>query len=178
VDYSTEMLTQAKGYLQSVGRGNGVLLDIINLEQLDILHLPYQDHSFDVALILNNTLGNLPGSNLQDGVKQRRIALKEARRILKETGILIVSVYNSARLTEEDTYGEVFELDHKRSNLQSFDLVIRYKATDHTYYSHWFSEEELRNLLYDVSFRVLDVEHRRKRIVIAAMKKQRGRSQL
>jgi len=173
IDYSPDMLERARGLLSSVSVGNHPLTEKIELRHGDILHLPYGDASFDVAMMLNNTLGNIAAATFDEARMERKKALREIRRVLRDPGYLILSVYNRARLTEEDKYGEVFELDHEMSNLETSDLVVRFKPTDTPYYSHWFGREEVQGLLYDVSFRVVEVEDRKKRVVVVAQKKHR-----
>jgi SAM-dependent methyltransferase len=171
VDYSDKMLDRARTLLNSIFYNGQPLIDQVELKNEDILSLSFEDKSFDVALLLNNTFGNIPAETFNKAREQRRKALKEIKRILRKSGYLIISVYNSDRLAEEDTYGEVFELDHEQSNLETFDLVVRYKETGTPYYSHWFSKNEITQLLLDASFRVVETEKRKKRIVVVAKKK-------
>lgn len=173
VDYSDKMLEQARVLLSSISYEGHNLAERVELHNCDILSLPFEDESFDVAILLNNTLGNIPGATFEEAKSQRKKCLYEIRRILREFGILVVSVYDISKLTEEDKYGEVFELDHNLSNLESADLVVRFKETGSPYYSHGFTDQELRQLLYEVSFRIVELEHRRKRIVVVAQKKKK-----
>lgn len=171
IDYSQKMIERAKLLLNSIIYNGNYLIDMIEIRKGNILSLPYKKESFDVAILLNNTIGNIPGETFAKARDKRKKALREIRRVIRNTGFIILSVYNSKKLTEEDKYGRVFELDHKLSNIESFDLVIRYKQTGTPYYSHWFNQEEIRKLLYDVSFRIVEVEERRKRIIVVAKKK-------
>lgn len=171
VDYSDKMLGQARTLLNSMCCKGRPLTEMIELHKGDILSLPFGDESFDVGIMLNNTLGNIPADSFHRAKDQRKQALKEIRRILRKPGFLIVSVYNSSKLTEEDKYGEVFELDHELSNLDTFDLIVRFKETGTAYYSHWFGRNEICQLLYDVSFRIVEVEERKKRIVVVCQKR-------
>jgi len=175
IDYSGKMLEMARVLLSSISYNGQPLIEKIELKKADILSLPlpFDEESFDVAILLNNTLGNIPAENFGKARQKRKEALTEIRRILKNFGFLILSVYNADRLTEEDKYGEVFELDHNLSNLETFDLVVRFKETGTPYYSHWFTKNEICKLLYDVSFRVVEVEERKKRIVIVGQKKNK-----
>lgn len=177
IDYSDKMLERAKALLNSISYNGHPLIKRIELQKGDILSLPFEDRSFDVTIMLNNTLGNIPADTFDKAKEQRKKALSEIRRILRQSGFLILSVYNSSRLTEEDKYGEVFELDHNLSNLQTFDLVVRFKKTGTPYYSHWFSTDEIRQILYDMSFRIVEMEERRKRIVLVAQKKRESDAQ-
>jgi ubiquinone/menaquinone biosynthesis C-methylase UbiE len=171
VDYSEKMLERAKDLLSSISYNGRLLIENIELKKGDILSLPFNNESFDVAILLNNTLGNIPAETFDKAKAQRKKALGEIRRILRKSGFLILSVYNSTKLAEEDKYGEVFELDHELSNLETFDLVVRFKQTNTPYYSHCFNSHEICQLLYDVSFKVVEVEERRKRIVVVAQKR-------
>jgi SAM-dependent methyltransferase len=172
VDYSEKMLEMARALLSSISYDGQPLIDKVELKKGDILSLPFDNESFDVAILLNNTLGNIPAESFDKAKQKRKEALIEAKRILRTSGFLIISVYNADRLAEEDKYGEVFELDHTLSNLETFDLVVRFKKTGTPYYSHWFTKDEICKLLYDVSFRVVEVELRRKRIVVVAQKRK------
>lgn len=172
VDYSENMLKRAHALLSSILYNGQPLTEKVELYKADILSLPFENESFDVAIFLNNTLGNIPSETFDKAKEMRKKALTEIKRILKPAGFLILSVYNANKLTEEDKYGEVFELDHDLSNLETFDLVVRFKETRTPYYSHWFTRNEICQLLYDVSFKVLEVEERKKRIVGVGQKRR------
>jgi SAM-dependent methyltransferase len=172
IDYSEKMLERANTLLSSIFQNGHPLIEKVKLQKADILSLPFDNENFDVALLFNNTLGNIPAETFDKARGQRKKALSEIRRILRQSGYLILSVYNSRKLAEEDKYGEVFELDHGLSNLDTLDLVVRYKETGAPCYSHWFSTNEIRQLLFDVSFKVVMAEERGKRIVVVAQKKR------
>lgn len=172
IDYSDEMLNRSRTFLKSIKYNGKTLNERIELYNENILALSYKKPIFDVALLLNNTLGNIAGKDFIESRDNQKICLRNLRKILRPTGVIIVSVYNSSKLTEEDKYGDVFELDHKLSNLDTSDLVVRFKATDTPYYSHWFTKDEICKLLYEVSFRIVEVEERKKRIIVVAQKKK------
>jgi len=168
IDYSKAMIDRAREFLGGYDFHGKPLLEQIELLEGDICDLRLDQQSFDLALVLNNTLGNLAGVSFRDAEIQRKRALETIRGGLRNSAYLIVSVYNAAKLSEEDKYGEVFELDQDLSDLGAMDLVVRYKKTDTVYYSHWFTDGEIRHLLYEAGFRVIEVEQRQKRIVVAA----------
>jgi len=174
VDYSAEMLANARAFLVGIQHNGRTMLENVELRQADILDIGLASGSFDVGLLLNNTLGNLPGETFEDALNERKRALWAIRGALRAEGYLIVSVYNADRLSAEDTYGDVFELDHDLSKLDTMDLVVRFKKTKTPYYSHWFTPHEVRQLLYEASFRIVQVEERQKRVVIVAQKKKRA----
>lgn len=170
VDYSKSMLEQAKQNLSSIYFDNRSLLEKIELYEGNILNLPFKDREFDIAIFLNNLLGNIPCSSIYKSESQRIRVLREMRRVLRPHGSLVISVYNSSKFSKEDGYGEVFEIDENLSNLETFDVVVRYKKTGTPGYSHWFGKDEICNLLSDQGFKIIELEERRKRIVISAIK--------
>jgi len=169
LDYSERMLAVAERFIAQAG-----MLAEINLVLGDILEMPFKDAEFDVVLCLANTLGNLPGHAFEESTQVRRKALQELRRVLRGGGALVLSVYNADRLAEQERYGRVFILDPHASQMETNDLVIRFydpndEDTDGTpYYSHWFTADEVRSLVADSGFRVLDSEERKSRIVLVA----------
>ena len=165
IDSSSKMLAQARKTLEKHG-----MLKKVELLHLDIFDMGLKNGSFDVGLLLNNTLGNLPGKTFDDAMNQRKRALDAVSRVLRPRGYLIVSVFNARMLNEEDKYGEALELDKAKSSVKTKDLVIRFKKTNTAYYSHWFTEEEVRDLLYEAGFTTHRVEERLKRIVIVGQK--------
>ena len=170
IDYSEEMLACARAFLCGLTYQGQQLLERIELYQADICEADFGKELFDVGLVLNNTLGNLPGRTFDDAQHQRKRTLQDLRGALRAGGYLIVSVNNADRLTEEDKYGDVFELDHGLSNLATMDLVVRFKATETPYYSHWFTTHETRQLLYETGFRISQLDEREKRIVVVGQK--------
>ncbi len=62
--------------------------DTMPLVQADGLNLPFADCSFPVVFLWGNTLGPVPREI------NRHLMLKEARRVLKQDGILAISVRN------------------------------------------------------------------------------------
>jgi SAM-dependent methyltransferase len=174
VDYSGEMLARARALLGGMLHQGQPLLEKIELRQSDFFNIDFADEAFDVGLLLNNTLGNLPGKSFDDAHRQRRNILRRLYRTLRHGGCLIVSVNNADKLTEEDKYGNVFELDHDLSNLSTMDLVVRLKKTQTPYYSHWFTANEVRQLLYEAGFRIQQLEERESRFVVVGQKTGRG----
>lgn len=172
IDYSANMLKQAKQLLSSIYYNGHPLIERIDLRKEDIMALPFESEEFDVAFLLNNTLGNIPAKTFEDAKEQRKNALKGIKKIIRKSGYLILSVYNANKLLEEDKYGEVFELDPDLSALETFDLVVRFKGNNTPCYSHWFNKDETERLLYEASFRIVEVEERKKRLVVVAQKKK------
>lgn len=171
VDYSEKMLSNARNYLDSIKYNGYILSEKIELKMANILSLPFNDNNFNFAICLNNTLGNITADVLDYSHKKRNDALKEINRILDINGFFIVSVYNADTITQNEKYGKVFEIDEGLSNIENNDFVIRFTETGNLYYSHWFKKEELLTLLHDADFKILEIELRRKRIIVVAQKK-------
>jgi SAM-dependent methyltransferase len=170
LDYSENMLQKAAEFLGSIHLGDKPLTEYVELKHGNILSLHFDSNSFDVVLCLNNTLGNIPGKKFEDAAINRIKALKEINRVLRPGGYLILSVYNADKLAGIDNYGDVFELDHSLSCIDNFDLVIRFKKTNTCYYSHWFRDQEIKSFLSDTRFGLIEMEHRKQRIVVVVQK--------
>ena len=169
IDYSSEMLAQAKKLLASIVYDGQQLARRIALKKADILSLPFPKDSFDLALFMNNTLGNIPGGGFKQANQERIKALTEARRVLKKSGILILSVYNSSRFTRNE-YKHPLGILWEASSPDSFDFVGRFTGTNSFFYTHWFNRKELEELLTNLDFKILKVEKRGKRIIAVAQK--------
>jgi SAM-dependent methyltransferase len=174
IDYSAGMLAQARAFLRGILFEGRPLLEKVELVEADISNINLVAAAFDIGLLLNNTLGNLPGKTFADAKNERKRALHVLHESLRLGGYLIVSVNNADKLTEKDKYGDVFELDHDLSNLNTMDLVVRLKKTQTPYYSHWFTAKEVRQLLYEAGFRILQLEERESRFVVVGQKTGRG----
>jgi SAM-dependent methyltransferase len=174
IDYSPRMLAQARAFLSGMFFEGRPLLEKVELLEADICNVTLVPEAFDIGLLLNNTLGNLPGKTFADARNERKRALHVLHESLRVGGYLIVSVNNADKLTEEDKYGDVFELDHDLSNLSTMDLVVRLKKTQTPYYSHWFTANEVRQLLYEAGFRIQQLDERESRLVVVGQKTGRG----
>jgi len=149
VDFSRHMIAEARRRLAEAG-----LDDRVEFRITDLRRMPFECGSFDVALCMNNTLGNIICHSLEMAECERSNALGELRRVLfADGGTLILSVYDHESLELDGGYGNVFTLDRDLSRLETGDLVVRYCAPPETdragipYYSHWFSASELHDLL-------------------------------
>jgi SAM-dependent methyltransferase len=168
IDYSSQMLKQAQSLLREVEFKGIALEEKVELLQCDMLDLERFARSFDVALCLNNTLGNIPGSDSTSAANRRGAALAEAGRVLRPEGKLVLSVYNANRISTENQYGEVFGVDIDASDRKSHDYIVEFYPTNSRYYSHWFFESEISHLLQENGFEIDILETRQKRIVCMA----------
>ncbi len=86
IDYSDSMLETAKKLLNSVLVNDRPIIEKVELQKEDILSLPFKDESFDIALCLNNTLGNIPAEDFEAAVDKRKNALHSIKDFLGVTG--------------------------------------------------------------------------------------------
>ncbi len=172
IDYSEGMLEIARKFIKINKMQNN-----INLKKQDILKTKFDNSSFNVVIFFNNTLGNLPSLNIKRSVDARMKALHEINRILSKKGKLILSVYNAEKLDLND-YGGVFKVDYEKSSLHSNDIILRFSLTNrdkYFYYSHWFTKEEIIQLLEKNNFVIKSLEFRRKRIIAVAHKMEHSK---
>lgn len=129
VDFSKKMLDKAKLTSEKYG------LDI-NLYKSDLDKLPFKDNFFDYALMLAS-LHHLE-------TKEKRLnALKEIHRILKNNGIVLITVWNKWQL---------------KFLFKKKDTLIPWKQKNKIYYRyyHLFNYFELKSLLKKVNFKILE----------------------
>lgn len=175
IDFSERMLEQAKATLNHFSYWHRIKLIRADIRELPMVRShqdePSQEESYDVALLLNNTLGNIIGTSIQQSYAEREKALREAHRILGKNGQLVFSVNNSRKLNPKH-YGKNLAIDQENTNFAAGDLIVKYTIGDQevSYYSHWFSEDEITSMLQSVGFEVQFIEPRMKRLVGAARK--------
>lgn len=170
VDFSLAMINQARELLLSIQYARESLINRVDLIQANLLNTPLQSNSFNLALMLNNTLGNVIGPTLSSAEGERINALREAWRILTDDGYLILSVYHNPQIEKQFNYKGVFMLDAEMSDFTQNDLVVRYTRTFTPCYSHWFIKEEAHELLINCGFDVLMCENRMHRLIFICKK--------
>ncbi len=113
--------------------------------QCDAAHLPFRDRSFSTVLYLA-TLHHLPSREL------RLRSLKEVRRVLKEDGEAIISVWALFQPRFFKKLPKII-LDSVRGK-ELGDLYIPWRTRKKTYqrYYHLFTRRELINLVREAGF--------------------------
>lgn len=167
IDYSEDMLKVARKFVKLNKMQNN-----ITLKKQNILTTEFENNSFDIIICFNNTLGNLASLDIKRSVNTRRKALPEINRILNKKGKLILSVYNAEKLDLND-YGDVFKVNYEKSILPCNDIILWFSLKNrekYFYYSHWFTKEEIIQLLEENNFVIESLEFRRKRIIVVAHK--------
>ena len=129
VDFSKKMLENADKY----ARKNNVN---IRLLKSDMTSLSFEDDYFDYVLYVSS-LHHL------DNEEKRLKALKEAYRVLKKNGLMLLSVWNKLQF---------------RFIFRSKDLDISWRFKDKKYdrYYHLFDYFELRKLVKIANFSILE----------------------
>lgn len=168
VDFSSAMIKQAEIY--SMNSSKVILLK----QNLLKIQKQFHDESIDVIICMNNVLGNLIIEDIPTALTARIKVLQQFQKILRNNGKLILSVYNR-RLLNSNSYSDSnLFLDKTLSNPRTGDFVINVKLAglpnNLRFYSHWFTKDELVNLLHNIGFRVFHIAFRNKRIVLSAEK--------
>lgn len=166
VDYSDSMMKSASRF---VSRNR--LKDLIQFKKCDIesVSSALKSQKFDIAICLNNTLGNLIEYNIPRE-EYRLSILKNIKTILSDKAQFIISVYNIDKF-DPNSYSRYLNISQEKSDFNAGDIVIYHTYPDdvnHYCYSHWFSVAEITTLLETAGFVVKDLELRKKRILIRA----------
>jgi len=170
IDYSPQMLKESHQRL-----ANFITMNRIQLLQKNILNLRLPPASADVIVCFNNTLGNLLEADMIGASSARENGIAELKKVLRRGGYLIISVLNRDTFSQNNGYGtRVLRVDLERSNIEKGDFVVLYKTADGwecPYFSHWFNQNEVLNLLTKFGMEVIELLKRKKRLIVIARKK-------
>lgn len=127
-DFSIEMLRFARKYSQKFNLAVG-------LSVADVSHLPYPDESFDWVI-------SVATYHHIEGMREKRAALSELRRVLKPGGEAFITVWN---------YWQ------PRFWFSSKEVAVPWRKKDRTLYRYYylFSYWELERLVRKAGFGVL-----------------------
>ncbi|MGH8653106.1 MAG: class I SAM-dependent methyltransferase [Gammaproteobacteria bacterium] len=154
VDFSPGMIKAAHRNLRGAAKGTHTILAVD-----DFLRPTKRFGQFDVALCMNNALGNALSENLPQAAGDRRRAVQNLSACLKPGGALVVSVYLHEYMPLDYMYGKhsAFSVAEE-SDIDAGDLVIQYTPSPSSsfhYYSHWFRRKELEHLLEASGIRIV-----------------------
>ena len=123
----------------------------------DALSLPLENSQFDVAVSFG-VLHHIPSK------KFRKQFLKEAHRVLKKDGLLIVTVWNlrNKRLTPIIKKHTIKKL-LGRSKLDFRDVFLPFGKKQDVRYLHAFTEKELHKLLKKNGFEIKEIKSVKRR---------------
>lgn len=168
VDYSRRMIELSSELLhEDVAKNNLTLLCG------DFLTSFFNESSFDMAICLNNTLGNLVNTNIHYSSYVREDCIQYFHKILSEHGILVLSVYNAECFESKKEYSKFMKLIPSMCDFKNNDFILeftRYNIQPHLFYTHWFTEEEIVSLISTCGFHIDRLIKRDKRIIVKAKK--------
>jgi len=135
----------------------------------DALNLPLTDNSFD-AIFSIAVLHHIPSRNL------RIKFLKEAKRVLKPGGILVLTVWNLLRLKTLPLLVRYSLLKTMGlSKLEYGDVLVPWANKTKRYY-HYFTKKEMTGLAKEAGFEIVEInslksiENRRVNLCLVAKK--------
>jgi len=162
VDFALGPLKKA----QKLGAGG------FDLVRADALKIPLGDSSASLVTCMNTTLGNVLGagtdfkSSILNAPESRKTVLKEMNRILAPGGYAVISVYERGK----EHYMEYGWKIHQDSVPERGDWRILKERQGLDFYSHWFSAEELKDLLKSTNFELVEMRERDSRLIAVARK--------
>jgi ubiquinone/menaquinone biosynthesis C-methylase UbiE len=140
IDISSKMLRNAKNKTN-----HAVLLHHDFRERL-----PFENESFDFVIIMGNTLNS-------GGLFESDIVLKQAHRVLKKEGFMIIGSYNAKFMTEDfvkDYYGK-FSKEYKFKKFDKKNKTVYFGDKLH---SHWLTENELKKMVEKSKFKLISIQ--------------------
>lgn len=160
IDHSRKMLNAAKHKIKNLDLKNVVLNNSDITEK-------FLEGKYHLITSLNNAFGNLYVSGANQDEIRAAIAKKIASS-LHNKGCLILSIYNIERLDAQSQYCGNVAVVENLSDLGKGDLIAEYsnKNKKVLYYSHWFSEKELRELAKETNLKIDFLERRMSRFLI------------
>ena len=165
IDFSTTMIAAARKHTYDSPRKASVSLRVHDLLEPIIDITP-----FDIVLCLNNVLGNVISKDIDTATDDRKRFLQNMYTYMSPSGRIVLSVYMRSFMPPECAHGSDngFRLLDS-SNCQTGDLIIAYTpapSLKFQYYSHWFTKEELTDLLSESGFNTLHVIERSPRLIV------------
>lgn len=161
-------------FLEVVGHKNITYVGVDNVEEFitlakqtygnkgtflcaDALALPFEDSRFDVAVSFG-VLHHIPSKKL------RKQFLKEAHRVLKKDGLLLLTVWNlwNKRITPIIRKYAIQKL-LLRSQLDFKDIFLPFGKEKDIRYLHAFTKRKLRKLLSGSGFQVQEIQRVKRR---------------
>jgi hypothetical protein len=164
IDYSSNMCKLCASRIEKLG---SKVSDIVTLEKKNLFDFDNCKESYDMILLLNNTLGNIVVGN--SGEKGRFFALSLIHKLLRYRGVLFLTVYNFEKL-EIKNHHYTPRLKLLRKNGQDLFLQLSLNGLKHMFYSHWFTVEEIKSLLQKTEFIISEIAFRESRIIITGSK--------
>jgi len=165
VDYSRATLEEAQ-----VNLGKNGIKDV-SLLLAEGRRIPLRDSKASLVTCMNNVLGNISGGGvdrktaIQNAGEARVEVLNEINRILSPDSYAVISVY---RRGTEHYAGDLEVLDG--SSPKTGDYLVRMHSSGTTFYSHWFTTQEMKDLLKSTNFDLVELHEKDSRIIAVARK--------
>ena len=122
-----------------------------NFQVGDALNLPFPENFFDKVYSIA-TLHHIPSKEF------RLQFLKEIKRILKPEGLLILTVWRFHQLKETYLLFKYTILKLFRKTKLDWKDIFEFWGKKIERYYHWFSENELKNLVKEANFKIEKIE--------------------
>ena len=150
IDYSSNMCRLCASRIEKLGQK---MRNIVTIEKKNLFDLDNCKESYDMILLLNNTLGNIVVNN--SGEEGRISALNLIHKLLRPSGILFLTVYNFEKLEiKNNHYTPKLKLLKRNGQDLFFELTL--KGVSHMFYAHWFTIKEVKDLLQNRGFVISD----------------------
>lgn len=132
VDFSQEMIRLAQKTAERLRMK-------VKLKVADATNLPFEDNFFDTALFISSL-------HCIEGEDNRRRALEELHRVMKEGSEAMITVW------DKNTTRRLSELEEKEG-------IVNWKkeGINHERYYYFYEKKELKNLLEEVGFEIIDI---------------------
>lgn len=154
IDISSKMLKRAK---------NNLLNSVVLLHHDFRERLPFENNYFDITLITGNTITS-------GGLVESDAVLKQAYRVLKKDGFLIVGSFNAEFMTEDIVkkyYGN-FSKEFKIKKFDKKNKTIYFGLG--ILFSHWVTEKELKKLIESTGFKLVSIQKKGIGLIAVAKK--------
>lgn len=165
VDYSINMCSLCASRIEKL---DPKIKSIVMVEKKNLFDFKNSPKNYDMIIFLNNTLGNIVVGN--SGRKGRVSALNIIHKLLRPGGILFLSVYNFEKLEIKNRHYTP-KLTLLKRNGQDLLLQLSLDGISHMFYAHWFTVEEIKDLLQKRGFVISDMVLRESRIIVAGLRK-------
>lgn len=166
IDYSANMCSLSASRIEKL---DPKIKSIVVLEKKNLFDFKNCKKSYDMVLLLNNTLGNIVVGN--SGGKGRVFALNIIiHKLLRPGGVLFLSVYNFEKI-EIKNHHYTPKLTLLKRNGQ--DLLLELTTNNGLnpmFYTHWFTVKEIKDLFQRRGFVISnsDIILREARVIVTA----------
>ncbi len=121
-------------------------IDSVKISLEDAEKTQFKDNYFDIILCMGNTFGNFG--------EEREKILEEIKRILKNSGSLIISCYNENALESRmELYDKVLANNYKLIDKDKGTIILKDNVI-----TQQFTKEEITKIMQDAGFIIEEIE--------------------